>query len=93
MGLNYKDTQEGANRFLTELGNPFSIIIFDSKGDLGIELGVYGAPESYLISAEGEIMYKRVGVIDERIWKKQMEEIYSSMTHDSHKNSAEDGAE
>jgi cytochrome c biogenesis protein CcmG/thiol:disulfide interchange protein DsbE len=76
VGLNYKDTQEGASRFLDELGNPFKILIFDAQGELGIELGVYGAPESYLISAEGEILFKRVGVIDERIWKEQMEAIY-----------------
>lgn len=79
VGLNYKDTLEGARGFLENLGNPFTVIIFDVKGELGIELGVYGAPESYLVSGEGEILFKRVGVVDERVWKDQMEPIYSKM--------------
>ncbi len=76
VGLNYKDTEEGAREFLEKLGNPFAVIIVDAKGELGIELGVYGAPESYLLNGNGEILFKRVGVIDERIWKEQMEAIY-----------------
>lgn len=76
VGLNYKDTVPNATRFLTRLGNPFSVVIFDEKGSLGLDLGVYGAPETYLISAEGRVLTKRIGVLDERVWEKQFQAIW-----------------
>lgn len=74
VGLNYKDKRDKAQQFLHELGNPFALVLFDEKGDLGLDLGVYGAPETYLIDAQGRIVDKRVGVMDERVWKTQFEE-------------------
>lgn len=63
VGVNLKDTREKGLEFLDTFGNPFEINIFDPEGELGFELGVYGAPESFLVDAEGIIRYKHTGYI------------------------------
>lgn len=65
VGINYKDQNENALRFLGELGNPFAAIGVDPRGKAAIDWGVYGIPESYLVGADGTILYKRVGPFDE----------------------------
>lgn len=70
VGLNYKDTAENAKNWLAQYGDFYEFHIADPAGRLGLDLGVYGAPETYLIDAQGVIRYKRVGVVDERIWQK-----------------------
>jgi cytochrome c biogenesis protein CcmG/thiol:disulfide interchange protein DsbE len=61
IGLNYKDTKPDATAWLQRFGNPFATVLVDADGRMGIELGVYGAPETYLIDAQGTIVWKRVG--------------------------------
>jgi len=61
IGLNYKDTKSDAMAWLQRYGDPFATILVDADGRMGIELGVYGAPESYLINAQGTITWKHVG--------------------------------
>ncbi|GAA4652305.1 DsbE family thiol:disulfide interchange protein [Kistimonas scapharcae] len=68
-GVNYKDNPEDARRWLKELGDPYRFSVMDEKGRLGLDLGVYGAPETYLIDARGVIRYKHVGVVDGRVWQ------------------------
>ena len=68
VGLNYKDQRESAFRFLNRLGNPYETIIFDPKGTLGFDLGVYGAPETFVIDAEGVVRYRHVGVVSQKVW-------------------------
>ncbi|SOC37814.1 cytochrome c biogenesis protein CcmG/thiol:disulfide interchange protein DsbE [Rhizobium subbaraonis] len=65
LGVNYKDGNENALRFLGELGNPFAAIGLDPNGKMAIDFGVYGIPESYLVGADGTILYKKVGPFDE----------------------------
>lgn len=72
IGLSYKDEAGLARQWLQDLGNPFRFSIDDRQGRLGLELGVYGAPETYLLDAEGIIRYKHVGVIDARIWQDRL---------------------
>jgi len=72
VGVNYKDDREAALRWLEAYGNPYAMVIEDPDGSLGVELGVYGAPESFLLDAEGTIVYKRVGDINERIWRDEL---------------------
>ena len=62
-GFNYKDTPEDAARFLTELGDPYERIGADRNGRAGIEWGVYGVPETFVIDADGKIRHKHVGPI------------------------------
>lgn len=66
VGINYKDTRDKGLEFLAEFGNPFEVNIFDPEGNLGFELGVYGAPETFLVDREGIIRYHHTGYIDPR---------------------------
>lgn len=66
VGINYKDKQDNALRFLGELGNPFAAIGVDPNGKAAIDWGVYGIPESYLVGVDGTILYKKVGPFDAR---------------------------
>ncbi len=68
VGINYKDDPAAARRWLREFGNPYDFNIVDLNGALGVELGVYGAPETFLLDAEGIIVYKRIGEITRQIW-------------------------
>ncbi|MHB0776673.1 DsbE family thiol:disulfide interchange protein [Halomonas sp. WWR20] len=63
VGVDYKDTRENGQRFLEEFGNPFVLNLFDPDGTLGFDLGVYGAPETFLVDAEGIIRYHHTGYI------------------------------
>lgn len=60
-GLNYKDKKKDATAWLAELGNPYPRIGFDLSGRVGIEWGVYGVPETYIIDRSGRIRYKHIG--------------------------------
>src|SRR5690606_12980245 len=65
VGLNYKDKEPEARRWLADLGNPYTIIAVDREGDTGIEWGVYGVPETFVIDKAGVVRYKHIGPIDE----------------------------
>lgn len=69
IGINYKDDRSKANIWLEKYLNPYVINVFDEKGTLGLDLGVYGAPETYVLDADGVIRYKHVGVVDEKVWQ------------------------
>ena len=79
VGLNYKDNRSAAQEWLENRGDPFSFSIFDETGGLGLDLGVYGAPETYLMDAEGVIVHRRVGIIDEFIWQKEFKKLYQAL--------------
>ena len=79
-GVNYKDEDAAALRWLQELGNPYRANIADHEGGLGLDLGVYGAPETYLLDAAGVIRYRHVGVVDEREWQTGLETLYLELT-------------
>lgn len=70
-GLNYKDNRNKALDLLKRDGNPFEFSIYDFDGRLAIDLGVYGAPETFFIDKNGLIRERHVGVIDEKIWKEK----------------------
>jgi cytochrome c biogenesis protein CcmG/thiol:disulfide interchange protein DsbE len=60
-GLNYKDNRRDARRWLSQLGNPYIANAFDSDGRVGIDWGVYGAPETFVIDRNGIIRHKHIG--------------------------------
>jgi len=62
-GLNYKDMREKALRWLEQHGDPYIISAFDQNGKVGIDLGVYGVPETYVLDRNGIIRYKHIGPI------------------------------
>ena len=63
IGINYKDAPEKARGFLARYGNPYGIIGVDGNGRAGIEWGVYGVPETFIVGREGTIVYKLVGPV------------------------------
>lgn len=72
VGINYKDRNDNALRFLGELGNPYDAIGVDPNGKAAINWGVYGIPESYLVGPDGTILYKKVGPFDERTLSQEL---------------------
>lgn len=62
-GLDYKDNPEDARNWLRRLGNPYSTILVDMDGRVGIDYGVYGVPETYVIDKKGVIRYKQIGPV------------------------------
>ena len=60
-GLNYKDERVAGMKWLSTFGNPYEASLFDHDGRVGIDYGVYGVPESFLIDAKGVIRYKQIG--------------------------------
>lgn len=79
IGLNYKDEELAAKKYLEIYGNPYEAVIVDALGSLVLDLGVYGAPETFFIDAKGVIRYRHVGVIDDRVWNETLKNIYSGM--------------
>ena len=69
-GLNYKDNRSSALEWLKVRGNPYKHNIYDNKGNIAIDFGVYGAPETFLIDKKGIIIHKHVGPIDENYYNK-----------------------
>ena len=74
-GLNYKDEDAAALTWLAQLGDPYVLNIADREGSLGLDLGVYGAPETYVLDSNGVIRYRHVGVIDQRVWQSVLEPV------------------
>jgi cytochrome c biogenesis protein CcmG/thiol:disulfide interchange protein DsbE len=63
VGINYKDSPDNARRFLGRYGNPFAVVGVDANGRGGIEWGVYGVPETFVVGRDGNIAYKLVGPV------------------------------
>lgn len=63
VGLNYKDKPEEAKAWLAQLGDPYSISVMDRDGRVGIDFGVYGVPETFVIDKTGLIRYKQIGPV------------------------------
>lgn len=72
VGLNYRDNSAGAINVLSNDGNPYSKVISDPQGKLALELGVIGTPETYLVDADGQIIKKLLGVINESVWQNEL---------------------
>src|SRR5690554_5692102 len=83
VGLNYKDdSRSKAVNWLNTLGDPYRVNLFDERGAVAIDFGVYGAPETFLINANGEVMYRHVGDVNERVWSTILEPQYRALMAD-----------
>ena len=67
IGLNYRDNFNNAKKFINEFGNPYSRILIDKDGTLGVEFGAYGVPETFLIDKNKNVIKKFVGPINQEI--------------------------
>ncbi|MGE5095091.1 MAG: DsbE family thiol:disulfide interchange protein [Betaproteobacteria bacterium] len=63
IGLNYKDQRDDGKQWLDKFGNPYTLSVFDVEGKVGIDYGVYGVPETFVIDKQGVIRYKQIGPI------------------------------
>ncbi|HEY7883903.1 MAG TPA: DsbE family thiol:disulfide interchange protein [Cellvibrionaceae bacterium] len=79
IGINYKDQYEAAQKWLQDLHNPYEFSVFDEQGRLGIDLGVTGAPETYVIGKDGSIRYRHIGVVNEAVWQNTLLPLYQSL--------------
>ena len=66
-----------------DLGDPYTVTLADTEGTLGLDLGVYGAPETYVIDAQGVVRYRHVGVVDQRVWGEQLAPFFPSVGMDT----------
>jgi cytochrome c biogenesis protein CcmG/thiol:disulfide interchange protein DsbE len=71
-GIDYKDDADSARRFLGRYGNPYARVGADASGRTAIDFGVYGVPETYVISGDGKIAFRHVGPLTETIIKDKM---------------------
>lgn len=67
-GLNWRDNREEALLWLQQLGNPYVASAFDADGKVGIDWGVYGAPETFLIGPDGTVLHKHLSPLTEEVW-------------------------
>ncbi len=70
-GLNWRDQRIPALGFLQQLGNPYAETAYDEDGRIGIDWGVYGAPETFLIGADGTVLYKHITPMTEQVWQEK----------------------
>lgn len=70
-GINYKDERKPAQEWLTHYEDPYHFSIFDEQGTLGLDLGVFGAPETFVIDHNGVIRKRFAGAIDTQVWQKE----------------------
>ncbi|MDJ0475100.1 MULTISPECIES: DsbE family thiol:disulfide interchange protein [Pantoea] len=76
VGLNYKDDRRKAVNWLNTLGNPYALSLYDGNGMLGLDLGVYGAPETFLIDGKGIIRYRHAGDLNVRVWEQEVKPLW-----------------
>jgi cytochrome c biogenesis protein CcmG/thiol:disulfide interchange protein DsbE len=72
LGLNYKDRGDEATAWLKRFGDPYQLSVVDADGRIGIDYGVYGVPETYLIDTEGVIRYKQIGPVTPEVLEKKI---------------------
>ncbi len=76
VGMNYKDDRQKATAWLNELGNPYALSLFDGDGMLGMDLGVYGAPETFLIDGKGIVRYRHAGALTAQVWQSEIKPLW-----------------
>ncbi|MBM7344002.1 DsbE family thiol:disulfide interchange protein [Pantoea coffeiphila] len=83
VGLNYKDDRLKAVNWLNTLGNPYILSLYDGDGMLGLDLGVYGAPETFLIDGRGIIRYRHAGDMNEQVWRDELAPLWQQYSRES----------
>jgi cytochrome c biogenesis protein CcmG, thiol:disulfide interchange protein DsbE len=72
-GLNYKDERVAGSRWLAQFGNPYEASLFDQDGKVGIDWGVYGVPETFVIDKQGVIRFKQIGPVTPQVLSEEIE--------------------
>ncbi len=85
IGVDYRDGTEEARDWLRRHGNPYQAVIKDENGVLGLDLGIYGTPETFLIDGDGIIRYRWTGNLDAESWKNKLAPLYKKYRTREHK--------
>ena len=72
IGLNYRDEAADAQQWLRRFGDPYEFSLADVSGRIGIDFGVYAAPESFLVDAEGNVVYKQIGAMTHEVIEQEI---------------------
>jgi cytochrome c biogenesis protein CcmG/thiol:disulfide interchange protein DsbE len=78
-GVNYKDERAPAKQWLDRFGDPYVSTAYDPRGDLGLDFGVYGLPETFVIAADGTIAYKHTGPLSPSDWNEKLLPVIRSL--------------
>lgn len=84
VGLNYKDGRDAAIALLAREGNPYLVSGFDHEGRVGIDFGVYGVPETFLIDRRGVIRYKQIGVLTPEVLNNTLIPLIETLNKEAH---------
>lgn len=79
VGLNWKDDAADATQVLRSTGNPYDMIGYDPDNTAGINWGVYGAPETFVVDKKGIIRYKQIGPIDRSVWEETLKPLVAQL--------------
>jgi cytochrome c biogenesis protein CcmG/thiol:disulfide interchange protein DsbE len=79
VGLNYKDTRPAATQWLANLGNPYRIVGFDADGSVGIDFGVYGVPETFVVDRQGIVRFKHVGPLTADVVRERLDPLLKEL--------------
>lgn len=80
LGVDYKDEPDKARQWLNEKGNPYIAVLDDRAGKLGLDLGVTGAPETYVIDRNGVVRLRYQGPLDQRVWDETFKPLLDKLT-------------
>jgi len=83
IGINYKDERQDAQQYLQRFGDPYELITYDHEGKLGLDLGVYGVPETYVVDRKGIIRFKQIGPITPEVLKQTILPLVQQLKGDS----------
>jgi cytochrome c biogenesis protein CcmG/thiol:disulfide interchange protein DsbE len=87
-GLNYKDGRDDAQRWLARFGNPYTASISDTQGKVGIDFGVYGVPETFVIDKQGVIRFKQIGPVTPDVLSEKIEPLLKRLQAENAVNPA-----
>lgn len=79
VGINYKDDRTLALKWLKDYADPYEVNVYDPNGDLGFDLGVTGAPETFFIDSSGQVHFRYQGPITNAVWEEKLKAIYDEM--------------
>lgn len=79
IGFNWKDARPDALKMLQQFGNPYVVSLYDPDNRSGIDWGVYGAPETFVVDQDGIIRHKRIGPIDRTVWESEIRPIIEQL--------------
>lgn len=68
VGIDYKDEITEAKKWLSEKGNPYALVLLDEVGHFGVDMGVTGAPETFVVDSNGVVTYRHQGIVNEQVW-------------------------